>query len=382
MKVWAAMRKKVLPWMRKEAVLCLAFAAALLSVPFVPPDAGYLSYLDLRVLCLLFALMAVVQGITRCGLLEVLSERLLSGEKPLRLLSLLLVLLPFFLSMLVTNDVALLAFVPFTFLVLRRADREALALRLAVLQSVSANLGSMATPIGNPQNLYLYSRYADAGLTGGAFFAVVLPIAGLSLVLLAAAAVLCVPDGRAQVAFAARAELRDKRRLAVYLALFLLCLLSVFRLLHYAAAAAAALAVLLVLDRALLSKIDYCLLLTFCCFFVFSGNLGRIGAVRALLESLLQANTLLTGAAAGQIISNVPAAILLSGFTENYRALLAGVNVGGLGTPVASLASLIVLKLYLREENANGKRFLAVFFAVNLAGLALLLPFSAWLLTL
>ena len=368
---------RLLRRLRAEAVLCISLAAALLSALLVPPDAAYLSYIDLRVLCLLFALMAVVQGFVRCGLFRLLAERLLSGERTLRALCLLLVLLPFFVSMLVTNDVALIALVPFTFFLLRQAEAEALGVRVCVLQTVAANLGSMATPIGNPQNLYLHARYA---LTAGQFFGVVLPLALVSLVALALTAVLSAPPrGRVHVTFAEPARIADPRRLAAYLALFLLCLAAVFRLVHYAVAAAAALVLLLLLDRPLLRRIDYGLLLTFCCFFVFSGNLGRIPAVRALLESLLARSTLLCATAASQCISNVPAAILLSGFTGDWQGLLAGVNIGGLGTPVASLASLISLRLYLKEPGARARRFLSVFTLVNVAGLVLLLAVAALL---
>lgn len=368
---------RLLRRLRAEAVLCISLAAALLSALLVPPDAAYLSYIDLRVLCLLLALMAVVQGFVQCGLFRLLAERLLSGERTLRALCLLLVLLPFFVSMLVTNDVALIALVPFTFFLLRQAEAEALGVRVCVLQTVAANLGSMATPIGNPQNLYLHARYA---LTAGQFFGVVLPLALVSLVALAVTAVLSAPPrGRVHVTFAEPARIADPRRLAAYAALFLLCLAAVFRLVHYAVAAAAALLLLLLLDRPLLRRIDYGLLLTFCCFFVFSGNLGRIPAVRALLESLLDRSTLLCAAAASQCISNVPAAILLSGFTGDWQGLLAGVNIGGLGTPVASLASLISLRLYLKEPGARARRFLSVFTLVNVAGLALLLGVAALL---
>ena len=276
-----------------------------------------------------------------------------------------------------TNDVALIALVPFTLFLLRQAEAEALAVRVCVLQAVAANLGSMATPIGNPQNLYLHAHYA---LSAGQFFGTVLPLAAVSLAALAAAALLIAPPrGRVHVAFAQPARIADGRRLAAYAALLLLCLLAVFRLVHFAIAAGAALLLLLLCDRPLLRRIDYSLLLTFCCFFIFSGNLGRIPAVRALLESLLARSTLLCAAAASQCISNVPAAILLSGFTGDWRGLLAGVNVGGLGTPVASLASLIALRLYLKEPGARAGRFLSVFALANAAGLLLLLPLAALL---
>ncbi len=367
--VFCKMLKRLAAFWRAETVLCLALAAALVSMLFVPVDGAYPFYIDLRVLGLLFALMAVVQGLEDCGLFRFLSRRLLSGRRSLPRLVLLFTLLPFFLSMLVTNDVALIACVPFTFLALRQAGEDGLALRVCVLQTLAANLGSMATPIGNPQNLYLYSRY---GLPAPAFFAVVLPLALASLALVSLGALLLAPRRTVEVALG-EPEALPKKRLLAYGLLFLLCLLSVFRVLPVAIAAAAALLYQLARDRKLLKRVDYCLLLTFVCFFVFSGNLGRIEPVRSLLETLLGKNTLLCGVLTAQCISNVPAAILLSGFTADWRGLLAGVNLGGLGTPVASLASLISLKYYLREPNASPGRYLAVFTAANAASLLALL---------
>ena len=136
------------------------------------------------------------------------------------------------------------------------------------------------------------------------------------------------------------------------------------------------LAAIAVMDRKLLKKLDVALLATFVCFFIVSGNLGRVDAVRDFLQGLLEKNTLLTAIGTSQIISNVPAAVLLSGFTGNWQDLLAGVNIGGLGTPIASLASLITLKLYLRHPGANAGKFLAVFTVANVIGLVVLLAFS------
>ena len=357
-------------WCRKEAVLCAAFVCALVSMLFVPPDAEYGGYVNLQVLCLLFCLMAVVLGLQSCGLFELLAQKLLTGRKSRRRLVLLLVLLPFFTSMLVTNDVALITFVPFGLLVLEAADVKALAIPVVVLQTVAANLGSMATPVGNPQNLYLYAFY---GLNGAQFFHALFPLVLVSLLGLTAAC-LCTGKRELRVDFPRSISLHSPVRLAVYLALFGLCLLSVFRLVPYAAVTAGVLAVFLVLDRKLLRRVDYGLLLTFLCFFVFSGNLGRIAPVRDFLSELLARGALLCSAAASQIISNVPAAVLLSGFTDDWHGLLAGVNIGGLGTPIASLASLISLRLYLRQPEAKPGRYLLIFTLANLAGLALLLP--------
>lgn len=356
-------------WFRQEAALCAAALCALLSMLAVPPDGEYLGYIDLRVLCMLFCLMAVVQGFQYCGLFGVLAQELLSGRRQLRLLMLVLVLLPFFCSMLVTNDVSLIAFVPFTILVLSLIGKEDLMAWTVVLQTLAANLGSMATPVGNPQNLFLYSRYS---LSAGEFFAVVLPPALLSFTGLAVAFLLTGHE-TIEVKFGLRARLSHPRLLILYLALFLLCLLSVFRVVHYAALTVLVLLCLLLFSRNLLLRVDYGLLLTFVCFFVFAGNMGRVPAVRGFLTGLMSRSALASSVLASQIISNVPAAVLLSGFTEQWRPLLLGVNLGGLGTPIASLASLISLKLYLKAPGARPLYYLALFTLANAAGLAVLL---------
>lgn len=352
----------------RETLLGISLISAALSMLAVPPDAAYRGYLDTRVLCLLFCLMAVVLGFQECGLFAVLSQRLLTGCNRLRGLCLALVLLPFFCAMLVTNDVALITFVPFTILVLRQINRSDKLMGIIVLQTVGANLGSMATPVGNPQNLFLYAYYT---LDAGTFFAAVTPPVLVSLAALSAA-VLCVKNDAVTVCFPSRETLGHPRRLAVYIALFTLCLLTVFRFFPYLLLTAIVIICVLVLSPALLKKVDYSLLLTFVCFFLFAGNMGRMPQIRGVVSGLLEQSTLLSAAAASQIISNVPAAVLLSNFTADWRGLLLGVNIGGLGTPIASLASLISLKFYLRTGRAQPLRYLRVFTLVNIAGIILL----------
>ena len=366
------MLTKIKVFIRKETVLCIAALCALATVAVVPPDMEYLHYIDFRVLCLLFCLMAVVAGFQAMGLFRWLTDQLLSRLRNGHLLSVALVMLPFLSAMVVTNDVALLIFVPFTLDLLSRLGREKAGIPMIVLQTVAANLGSMATPVGNPQNLYLYSAYH---LSGGEFFAVTLPLTAVSLVLLCVAAWPVLPKELPEQRQEAGASL-EKGRLLMFLGLFALCLLTVFRVVPYPITTVVIAGALLFLDKKLLGKVDYMLLLTFVCFFVVSENLGRVEAVRSFLQQLLGKNTLLTAVGASQVISNVPAAVLLSAFTDQWRELLAGVNIGGLGTPIASLASLITMKLYLRWPGARVGRFLVVFTIANLAGLALLLGFS------
>ena len=354
---------------RHDTLLGVCLILADLSMLAVPPDEEYLSYFDARVLCLLFCLMAVVLGFQECGVFAVLSQRLLKSCNRFPVLCLVLVLLPFFCAMLVTNDVALITFVPFTILVFEQIGRNDNLVRIIVLQTVAANLGSMATPVGNPQNLFLYAFYT---LDAKEFFTVVMPLVMTSLAALSMVA-LCVKNDAVQVCFSSQSTLCHPKRLAVYITLFALCLLTVFRFFPYLILTAIVIVSLLALSPALLKKVDYSLLLTFVCFFLFAGNMGRMPQIRQMLSVLLEQNTLLSAITASQIISNVPAAVLLSNFTADWRGLLLGVNIGGLGTPIASLASLISLKFYLRADHAQPLRYLWIFTLVNIAGLLLLL---------
>ena len=364
--------KQLKSFIQKETVLCIAAMCAVATMFLVPPDAQYLHYIDWRVLCLLLCLMAVVAGFKSLGAFDWLTYQLLRRIGSGRVLCVTLVLLPFFCSMLVTNDVALIVFVPFTLALLEGLGCRKSMVPMIVLQTVAANLGSMATPVGNPQNLYLYAAY---NLQAGEFFSVVLPLTLVSGAALAMAALPVLPRKLPEQ------NLKEKRitsrgRMGVYATLFGLCLLTVFRVVPYPITTAVVVAALFLADRKLLKEIDFMLLLTFVCFFVVSENLGRLDAVRAFLQSLLSKNTLLTAVGASQVISNVPAAVLLSSFTDSWRELLAGVNIGGLGTPIASLASLITMKLYLRWKGAKMGQFLLWFFAANIAGLILLLAFE------
>lgn len=361
-----------LSFLRREPVLCAAAAAALLSIIAVPPSAAYLGYVDLRVLCLLFCLMAVVAGLQSCQLFSLMAQRLLSGKRSFRMVALLLILLPFFTSMLVTNDVSLITFVPFAILVLQTIGRTEYLIPVIVLQTVAANLGSMATPVGNPQNLFLYASYS---LDAGSFFGVMVPLTLLSLCGLLASS-LIFPKDAIQVDFTQRCTITGKRQLILYVVLFLLCLLSVFRVLHYGILTAIVAVLLLITDRKILKRVDYFLLLTFVCFFVFAGNIGAIEQVKTFLEALLDRSAVLSSILASQVISNVPAAVLLAGFTDDWHGLLVGTNLGGLGTLIASLASLISFKFYAALPEAKSGRYLAVFTLVNVVGLLILVPLS------
>ena len=354
-------------FVRREPVLLIAALAALVSCFFVSPDPVYLAYMDYRTLALLYCLMTVVAGLRQAGLFAHLAHSLCESVKSVRTIGLVLVLLCFFSAMLITNDVALLTFVPFAVVVLGMTDRKKDLIHVVVLQTVAANLGSMLTPVGNPQNLYLYSYY---DFRFGDFLRLTLPVWLLSLLLVLLACLVLSPAPLSL--FLGEEPDLDRRALWLYLALFLVCLGVVLRFVSWPVMLAIVVLVLLILDRPILLKADFMLLLTFVAFFVFSGNLARIEAVDRLLRRLLEGRVYLTSLLASQIISNVPAALLLSGFTADARSLLLGVDIGGLGTPIASLASLISMKLYAHSDHAHTGRYLAEFTLVNLILLLLL----------
>lgn len=363
---------KIKTFVKKEAVLCISALCAVVTMFLVPPSAEYIEYIDFRVLCLLFSLMGVVAGFKSVGAFKWLTYQLLRRIKNGRVLGLTLVLLPFFSSMLVTNDVALLVFVPFTMLFLSGLGCEKNIIPIIVMQTVAANLGSMATPVGNPQNLFLYSAF---NLGAGEFFSVTLPLTVLSFVCLSLCTLPIMPKLLPEQSLV-NEKITSGKKFAVYAVLFVLCLLTVFRVVPYQVTTAILIVVLLIIDRKLFGEIDYMLLLTFVCFFIISENLGRVEVVREFLQALLSKSTLLTAIGASQVISNVPAAVLLSGFTDNWRELLSGVNIGGLGTPIASLASLITLKLYMNTKGAKVMQFLGVFTVANIIGLVILIGFE------
>ena len=362
-------------FVKREAVLVIAFVCAVVSMFLVPPSAAYLGYVDVPVLVQLFCLMTVVAGLQQYGLFRLMARRMLSARQRFGFLCAVLVALSFVVSMFVTNDVALLMFVPFALLLLGMCGRADTAPLVIVLQTAAANLGSMVLPSGNPQNLYLFSNYH---MTLGQLAGAVAPFAAISLVLVLAPCAF-VPNLSVSVSVPAQEGESDAKRLAAFGALFAVCMLSVLHVLPVYVALAVVVIVTALVSPSTLKRADFALLATFVCFFVFSGNMGNIPAVRTFLESMLDKSVVLTSAAASQVISNVPAAVLLSEFTSDGRGLVIGTNLGGLGTPVASLASLISLKLYARAPGANVKKFLAAFAAVNIGGLVILLGLAALL---
>ncbi len=357
---------------RDEIVLVICGVLALLSMFLVPPSEEYLGYIDVPMLCILFCLMATVAGMSECGLFKNVSARLLSEAASIRKLCLMLVALPFFSSMAITNDVALITFVPLAMVTLVAADRKDLVIPVLVLQTIAANLGSFMTPIGSPHNLYVYSKYNPPIED---FVMVVLPyILVGAVVMFLASALLC--KGDSMHSGVEIPKTKDHPLLVVMAVLFVLSVASVADLVPYWVPLICTVAAILVLKPMLLTKVDYSLLLTFVFLFIFTGNVVRMEAVASFLGGLMESEPLLTSAFASQFISNVPAAVMLSGFTTDWQSLLVGVGIGGFGTPIASMASLITFRLYVREKEHDGRRFMTVFLIGNIAMLVLLIAVS------
>ncbi len=359
---------RVRAWFLAEPVLVLSALLALVSMAWVPPTRQYLTYIDCKTLACLFCLMAAVVGLQRERVLERAALVISMRVRHSRALVLFLVFACFFLAMLVTNDVALITLVPITLAILSACGMGGWSAFVVVLQTIAANIGSSLTPIGNPQNLYLFSYY---GIPLPNFLLTMLPVVLVGGVLLAASC-LVVPVSRWTPAPRQKGDPLRRRPILVYGALFLLSVAAVFDWLPYGWAVAAVVLTLLVMDRGALGKVDYSLLATFVCIFVFVGNLGRIGPIHAVLSRLTQGYTLWAGILTSQATSNVPAAILLSGFTDHARELLLGVNIGGLGTLIASMASVISYKLYTVVHKGESLRYLRLFTVWNLGFLAVL----------
>lgn len=361
------MGKKVVSWCGKNAMLTVALSAAGLTALFVPPDREYLGYYDIKTLVCLFSVLAVVFALRDAELFSVLSQRLVRTFHTVRSVAAAMVVITMFGSMLLTNDTALLTFLPLSWFVLRTTGQEKHGALLFVLQNCAANLCGMITPFGNPQNLYLFSFY---NISIGEFLLIMLPPFLLSALLILAC---CLVFPKEELEIPETVSEINRRRAVEYILLFCLAVSMVLRVVPYGVGAAVITGCLLVLDRHALKSVDWGLLATFAAFFTFSGNLARMEEVRTLFSELLDHGTMLVAALTSQIISNVPAAILLSRFTADYKGLLVGVNIGGAGTLVASLASLITFREYTKYMPGQGGRFMALFTGISFGFLAVLL---------
>ena len=371
-------KKKLFEFVKKETVLTVAVLLAVLSAVMVPPDGEYAGYIDFRTLSILFCLMTVMAGLQKLGVFRNIAKILLRHTQNTLQLVEVLVLLCFFFSMIITNDVALITFVPFTFTVLRLSGEDSvkkLAVPVIILQTIAANLGSMLTPIGNPQNLYLYGK---AQMSSGAFVLLMLPYSLVSLLLLViCGAVVAKCSGievrGADVSLPEEEKVEQKKYLLPgYLLLFVLCLLTVAHVIPYPVTLGTVALAVILLDRGTLGTVDYSLLLTFVEFFIFIGNMGRMPVFCDFLQKIIGGREVMTAVIASQVISNVPAALLLSGFTGNVPTLIVGTNLGGLGTLIASMASLISYKQVVRQIPEEKKKYFGWFTIANIVFLVIL----------
>lgn len=372
-------KTKIINYIKKETVLVASLLLAIASSFVVRPSKEYLEYIDFRVLGILLCLMTVMAGLKKNGFFDEVGRRLLRRTKTTRELCMVLVMLCFFFGMIITNDVALITFAPFAMLILNHCSREDLLIPVIVLQTIAANLGSMLTPIGNPQNLFLYNA---GGFTLIEFVTVMLPYTLASLVgLIVGVLVLCGPSE--PIALRHEFEIgpndapyESDRHVFfinnVYFGLFLISMLVVARAFPYYIVLPVVLVTIYLFDRKTLKEVDYSLLFIFVFFFIFTGNIGQLDAMKIWIQEMIEGRTILMGVLSSQVVSNVPATLLLSGFTNDYKGLLIGVNVGGLGTLIASMASLISYKIYAHENNDSKGRYILYFTIANLVFLALL----------
>lgn len=356
---------------KKNVVMFVALLAALVTMVIIPPDKEYLNYFDFKTLTCLFCVLAVVCALKNIRFFYILAKKIVQLFRNARIAVLALVYITFIGSMLIANDMALLTFLPLGYLVLTTTGKGKYMAFTYIMQNIAANLGGMLTPFGNPQNLYLYSFFE---IPTGEFMQIMLPPFLVSITLITLCCLIFVK--------AEPLEIRDeptflpKGRTVLYLCLFALSIAIVFRGIPYYIGLAIIPIALLIADRKALKMVDYPLLFTFVFFFVFAGNMARIDGVKQLFSALLSKSTLIFSVLSCQVISNVPSAILLSQFTDNYRHLLLGVNIGGVGTLIASLASLITFREYTKRNPGKTGYYVLMFTLFNLAFLVILTLFA------
>jgi len=366
---------KLVRFFKRNTVLCIAILTAAVTGCLVPPDRAYLDYFDFKTLTCLFLTLAVICALRNIKFFSLVSEKVVMLTGNLRVLVLALVYITFIGSMIIANDMALITFLPLALFALQTTGNEKSMAYVFILQNISANLGGMVTPFGNPQNLYLYSYF---NIPTGEFTAIMLPPFLLAVAMLTAA---CFLVKKTPLTVSKRIDEKlDPKKTVLYLVMFAFSIAIVFRVVPYWIGLILIPIVLFFVDRSALRAVDYPLLLTFVMFFIFAGNMSRLEGVHKVLSALLQREPLLVSIASCQCISNVPTAILMSRFTGDYRALLLGVNIGGCGTLISSLASLITFSEYRMLYPEKGKHYFLLFTLMNVIFLAALTAFARFVL--
>ena len=361
--------KSLVKFIKRNTVMSIAFFLALMTCFFVPIDKAYINYFDFKTLACLFCVLAVVCALKKINFFYILARKIVSLFKNERMCIIALVYITFIGSMLIANDMALLTFLPLGYLVLFTSKKEKHMAFTLIMQNIAANLGGMLTPFGNPQNLYLYTVFE---IPTKEFVKIMTPPFIISIALITVCCLFIKPE---PLELTEEKVIFNKKKAFVYLFLFFVAIAIVFRTIPYIAGLVIIVTVLLFTDRDALKMVDYPLLFTFVFFFVFSGNMARIDIVRTFFSFLLEKSTLIFSIFSCQIISNVPSAILLSQFTDNYRDLLVGVNIGGVGTLISSLASLITFRQYSNYYPTKVKSYLKMFTIYNFGFLIILTAF-------
>ncbi len=365
-----AIRLRSFSFIKRNIVMVVALCLAIITSFIVPLDKEYIGYFDFKTLSCLFSVLAVVCALKNVKFFYIIARKIVSVFKTAKICVLALVYITFIGSMLIANDMALLTFLPLGYFVLSSTGKEKYMAFTFIMQNIAANLGGMLTPFGNPQNLYLYSFFEIPTLE---FMGIMLAPFIFSITLITICCLIFVKSE--PLSLEGEDVKLPKARTIIYLLLFALSILIVFRGIPYIVGLIVIPLVLLFMDRRALLKVDYPLLLTFVFFFIFAGNMARIDVVRDFFSLLLEKNTLIFSTLSCQVISNVPSAILLSQFTDNYRELLLGVNIGGVGTLISSLASLITLREFAKASPKKTKKYILLFSAFNFGFLILLLVF-------
>lgn len=356
-------------FLKKNIVFCIAVTAAIVTMFFVPIDSQYIQYFDFKILVCIFCVLAVVNGLHHIHFFEIISKKIIQRFRTVKMAVLALIYLTFVASMIIANDLALITFLPLGYYLLKNSDNLKWMAFTFIMQTVAANLGGMLTPFGNPQNLYLYGKFQIPDLE---FISTMFLPFLYSIILITITCLIFVkstPMKLSQV----NSEKLDGKKTALMMGLLIISILIVFHGIPYYIGLLAVIGVLCFADRKALLEVDYLLLFTFCAFFVFAGNMARIPGVRDFFGYLVQQNTFLYGILTCQFISNVPSALLLSNFVTDYKDLLYAVNIGGIGTLISSLASLITFREYVKHEPKKGLRYLGLFTVVNVSFLGILI---------
>ena len=362
-----AFKSKILDFVSKNIVLVIAAILAIISCFIVKPDAQYLEYFDFKTLTCLFCTLAVICALKNIRFFTITANKIVALTGNTRSLALTLVYITFIGSMFLANDMALLTFLPLGYISLSATKKEKYMAPIFIIQNISANLGGMLTPFGNPQNLYIYAKFNIPTME----FMSIMALPFILSIILFTVCCLFIPKEALSINNEENEKI-DKKKTAFYLVLFAMTILMVFRVIPYYVCLPIILFSIMIMDKNALAKVDYLLLLTFVCFFLLAGNISRIEVVNTFFSTLLEKNTLLTSILSCQVISNVPSAILLSEFTSNYKELLLGVNIGGVGTLISSLASLITFREYTSHVKGKTAQYVGLFSALNFGFLIVL----------